>query len=218
MAKLQKRKLALQLRQKGKSYSEIKSILGVSKGTLSLWLREYPLSEEKIRELRDWNQKRIEHYIETRRKKKEVLLKSIYEKEKKYILPLSDRELFIAGLFLYWGEGAKTKMSWLSLSNSDPLMIKFFLKWIVMLGIPKEKIGVRVHLYKDMKISSELKFWSKTINISLSQFKKPYIKKSNRKDLTYKSFGHGTCNLIINDAVLARKILMGLQVIRDSVV
>ena len=57
MAKLQKREMALQLRKLGKSYSDIKASIGVSKSTLSLWLREYPLPPERIKELRDNNTK-----------------------------------------------------------------------------------------------------------------------------------------------------------------
>ena len=109
MAKFKIRERAVLLRKEGKSYSEIKSLLKVSKSTLSLWLRDYPLSQEKIRELRDWNQKRIENYRETRRRQRESILNDIYKHEKDVILPLSKRELFLTGLFLYWGEGGKTK-------------------------------------------------------------------------------------------------------------
>lgn len=43
---------AIKMRESGMSYSQIKAELGVSKSTLSLWLRDLPLSDERIRELR----------------------------------------------------------------------------------------------------------------------------------------------------------------------
>ncbi len=215
MAKFKIRERAVLLRKEGKSYSEIKSLLKVSKSTLSLWLRDYPLSDKKIRELRDWNQKRIENYRETRRKNRENLLRGVYNHEKNNILPFSRRELFLAGLFLYWGEGGKTQLFSLSVSNNDPAMVRFFISWFKNLGVSKKDLHIRLHLYEDMVIKKEVMFWSDVLDIPTSQFKKSYIKKSRFKNLTYKSFGHGTCNVIVNSGVLAKKVLMGLQVIRD---
>ena len=71
MARFRDHAKALILRKQGKSYSQIKTILKVSKSTLSLWLRDYPLSRQRIRELRDWSEQRIEKCRETKRKKKD---------------------------------------------------------------------------------------------------------------------------------------------------
>jgi len=43
MARFQDKEKALALRKQEMSYSQIKSILGISKSTLSSWLRDYPL-------------------------------------------------------------------------------------------------------------------------------------------------------------------------------
>ena len=59
---------AIKMRESGMSYSQIKAELGVSKSTLSLWLRDLPLSDTRLRELRDFNQVRIE---KTRLKKQQ---------------------------------------------------------------------------------------------------------------------------------------------------
>lgn len=217
MAKRKEKQQAIHLRKLGKSYSQIKQEVGVSKSTLSYWLQDYPLRPERLRELRDLNQVRIENYRETRRRKREAFLKIIYEQEKKKILPLARREMFIGGLFLYLGEGGKTKPFELSLSNTDPAIIKMFIYWLtIVLQIPRNKLKIKLHLYKDMIIDKETKFWSKELGILLSQFKKPYIKKTLYRSITYKrGFGHGTCNVIIGDASLAKRIFMGLQVVRD---
>ncbi|QQG42564.1 MAG: helix-turn-helix domain-containing protein [Candidatus Giovannonibacteria bacterium] len=217
MAKIKERQKALRLRKLGQSYAQIKKVLGVSKSTLSYWLRNHPLSVKRIRELRDWNQARIEHYIETRRRKRENILREIYIKEKNIILPLSQQEIFIGGLFLYLGEGGKTKEYELSLSNTDPAILKIFIHWLTkILNVPKNKLRIKLHLYEDMNVRGEIKFWSEELKIPFSQFTKPYIKKTKRSSLTYKGgFGHGTCNVIIGDAKLAKRIFMGLEVIRD---
>ena len=219
MARLLDKQKALELREQGKSYSQIKAELGISKSTLSYWLRDYPLSPERIRELRDFNHQRIERYIETRRVKRESRLKVIYDLEKRIIFPLSKRDTFIAGLFLYWGEGLKSKMDEVSLSNTDPAAIKFFIYWAKeCLGVPSKKINLRLHFYNDMDVDTETNFWIKTLKIPKSQFNKPYIKKSLHSGVIYNKggFGHGTCNARIYNARLSEKVVLGIKSIRDN--
>ena len=109
MARKQDKDKAIGLRLKGYSYSQIKEELGVSKSTLSVWLDKYPLSPERIRELRDRNPQRIESYINTMRKKREQKFLIALEKARRDIGKLTKRDLFIGGFFLYWAEGGKTK-------------------------------------------------------------------------------------------------------------
>jgi transcriptional regulator with XRE-family HTH domain len=45
------REIAVAMREEGRSYREIRDVVGVSKSTLSLWLRDVPLSEEQQRAL-----------------------------------------------------------------------------------------------------------------------------------------------------------------------
>lgn len=213
-----KRAEALILRKQEMSYSQIKDILKVSKSSLSYWLRDYPLSKERINELGSNNEKRIERYRETRRKTKEKRLKEFYIEQKKKIFPLSKRDLFIAGLFLYWGEGGKTLSSQVSVSNTDPSVVKFFLEWMEdIFDIPKNKVKFCVHLYNDMDIAKEISFWVEKLGVSESQFTKPYIKKTSSLRINQKGgFGHGTCNARFGNARLSEQILMGIKAISDK--
>lgn len=216
MARFKEHQLALALRKQGKSYSQIKEELGLSKSTLSVWLRKYPLSRERINELRGRSETRIEKYRQTMQRKKDVRLAQYYKEEKKKWLPLSARELFLSGLFLYWGEGGKTIHGQVSINNTDPDVLKFTLYWIrIALKIPKDKIQVYLHLYNDMDIQKEINFWSKKLNMSEKYFSKPYIKKSTRAGLTQKGFGHGTCGLRVNNTVLKERILMAIKAMAD---
>lgn len=217
MTKVKERQKALKLRLKKKmSYSQIKEIVGVSKSTLSYWLRDYPLSKERINELRGRSERRIEKFRQTMRAKREKRLKEFYGEEARKWWPLSRRELFIAGLFLYWGEGGKSVYHTISLNNTDPKVVKFTLYWLTKaLKVPKEKIRVYLHLYSDMDVEKEMEFWSKELKIPLSQFVKPYIKKSKKADIDHKGFGHGTCGLLITNTRLKERILMGIEAIAD---
>jgi len=187
MARFKDREKALILRKQGLSYSQIKKTLKLSKSTLSVWLRGYPLSKQRIRELRDWNEQRIEKYRETMRQKRETRLNQFYKEQKKLIFPLSKREIFLAGLFLYWGEGSKNNNANLSISNTDPSIIKFFINWLIgNLSVSKEKIKIHLHLYEDMNINKEIDFWSSELNVPLNQFTKPYIKNTSSIRINHK--------------------------------
>ena len=75
---------------------------------------------------------------------------------------------------LYWGEGEKNvKNSSVSLTNSDPGMIRAFYIFLVnSMHIPKEKITFRLLLYPDLIEAVQQKFWSMTTGIDMSQFRK----------------------------------------------
>lgn len=213
MAKRQEKNLAIKLRKEGKSYSQIQEVVSVGKGTLSDWLKDYPLSKERLVELRDKSSKRIESYRNTCKKRREKILEKAYNKAKLDIGKLSKRDLFIAGLFMYWGEGTKTFNTVTSVSNTDPAVLKLFIKWLNNLGIDKKDLRVKIHLYSDMNINDEINFWSKELSIPLSQFRKPYIKKSSAENINYTrgNFGHGTCNVLFYNRELNDYILMGLS-------
>jgi hypothetical protein len=207
---------AITMRRKGASYSQIRENIKVSKSTLSLWLRDLPLSDKRIRELRDFSEIRIEKYRETRRKKRESRWDGVRVAAEKTLGSLSERELLIAGLFLYWGEGTKTTPHLVCVSNTDPVMLRFFIRWLTLLGVPKKRLRVKIHLYKDMDVQKEQKYWSKILNIPLAQFRKPYVKSSNQSGLSYpQRFKHGTGNVMFGNRDVAERVSMSLDYIRS---
>ncbi|HUQ84746.1 MAG TPA: helix-turn-helix domain-containing protein [Candidatus Limnocylindrales bacterium] len=220
MSRNKDRQRAIVLRQSGKTYGEIRAELNVSKGTLSGWLQDYPLTENQLVLLKTSVDKRRylarEKTSITKQVNRQNKLDIIYLQQQKEYLTLSKRELFLAGLFLYWGEGGKTEKGMLSISNTDPGVLKFSLYWIIKsLDVPKDKIQVRLHLYDDMIIEEAVDYWSKMLNIEKKQFAKPYIKKSTREGLSYKGYGHGTCMLRVYDTRLKERILMSIKAMAD---
>ncbi len=204
---------AIKMRESGMSYSQIKAELGVSKSTLSLWLRDLPLSDTRLRELRDFNQVRIEKTRLKKQQKRSMRLDSVANIASVNIGTISNRELLIAGFFLYWAEGGKTKNYTTTLSNTDPVMIRAFIKWLALIGGSKEKVYVRLHLYSDMTEKKEIEYWSREIDLPQKQFRKSYIKTSKLSDLTYVTKGHGTCNVIFPGRDVTEYVLQGLKVI-----
>ncbi|MDB5255299.1 MAG: hypothetical protein JWL92_675 [Candidatus Nomurabacteria bacterium] len=207
---------AIHMRQKGMSYSEIRKELNVSKGTLSAWLSGIELTTEQIAALKNIPQ-RIERYRETVQKRNKARLEAVYEKAKKDIGDFSQKELLLAGLMLYWGEGTKALPAHVALTNTNPGMLKFFLKWLDLFNVDKSKIKVRLHLYSDMDIDTTMLYWSKELSLPLAQFRKPYIKKTESSSITYRnSFKMGTCSVTYGSAPLYEYIMMCIKVLENS--
>lgn len=216
MAHKELKEKAIALRRSGMSYSQIKESIPVSKSTLSVWLEKYPLSPQKLRELRDNSPKRIESFRNTMKKKRDARIAVHAARAMKDLGKLTKRELFIAGFFLFWGEGSKTRRPEVSLANTDPKMIKFFIHWIELLGLDKKKMRFTFHFYEDMNVEKELMFWSKTLGVPKASFYKPYIKKSKLAGISYRNgFGHGTCNARYLNQDMNDYVLCGLMQIGD---
>ncbi len=216
MARYADREKATQLRLQGKSYSEIKATLGIPKSTLSGWLQDYPLSPEKIRELRDLNPRRIENYRNTRAKQREARFQKDFDRVAEDIKKIMQRDLFVGGFFLYWAEGTKLRRASAELTNTNPAMLRCFIEWLSLLGVTKTRLRVLLQLYADMDAHAQVTYWSDQLGIPKDQFRKPYIKKSNRAGITYKGgYGQGTCTVIINDQQISSYIKMGVKYVME---
>ncbi|MFH1186597.1 MAG: helix-turn-helix domain-containing protein [Candidatus Levyibacteriota bacterium] len=220
MARLNDRAKAIRLRKQGKTYSEIRREINVSKSTLSDWIAKLPLTTKQIIQLEKTRKKNkflsIEKIRITKQKKRESRINVTYKREKERWSSLSKKELELAGIFLYWGEGTKRMNGPIVVNNTDPEMLTFTLCWMVnALEIPKKRIKVTLQLYKDMDIKKEMKYWSKVLKLPLSQFAKPYIKQSTRVKIDHKGFGHGTCGLLVSNILIKEKIMMTIKAISN---
>lgn len=214
MAHRELKEKVLEMRKQGMSYSQIKAVVKVSKGTLSLWLRDMPLSREKINELRALNPQRIERYRNTMAAKRRVRLDDAYRVASKEIGVLNSREIFLCGLFLYWGEGTKIGDSTVEITNTDPAMIKFTLSWFENLGISKNLLVARLKIYKDTNVEEITDFWSNILGFKKDQFRF-HIKNTNQADITYKSgYGHCTCSISYGSTKLRNHIMQSLVYIK----
>tara|TARA_B100000745_G_scaffold49034_1_gene29357 strand:- start:9345 stop:10016 length:672 start_codon:yes stop_codon:yes gene_type:complete len=212
------RQKAIDLRVKKElSYSEIKRQLGVSKSTLSYWLKEYPLSERKIKELRKkgWEKGEVsrERFRNTMRRKQEAVDKKILKKYLAQFKRINNDSYFIAGLMLYLGEGDKKNRARIGLANTDPFIIIFFIEWLQrFLKTPKEKIRIQLHLYEAMNIKKETRYWQKVTKIPLGQFYKIQVRKRKKNSFSYEgSQSHGTCSIFVSSTEKKREIMMAIK-------
>jgi len=191
---------ALSLREKGLSYREILEEVPVAKSTLSLWLQSVGLSKRQKQRLTD---KKLASARRGALKKKEdriLRTKIIKEAAEKEVGKLTEREKWLIGIALYWGEGSKEK-EWAPGSptqfiNSDPLMIKFFLGWLLKIcKIPENMLIFDIFLHENHKhrIGKVVEYWSSQTGFSKNCFQHVYYKKNKihtkRKNTDNSYFG-----------------------------
>jgi hypothetical protein len=98
---------------------------------------------------------------------------------------LTERELFVAGVGLYWAEGSKDKpysrRENVTFVNSDPGVIRLYLAWLHLLGVESERIGYRVMIHITADTEGAKCYWADIVGVDVSVFQKTTIKKHNPK-------------------------------------
>lgn len=206
--KLKEKIRAITLRKLGKSYSEIRKKVKVSKGTLSLWLRDIkliPVQEKRLYvTLRRRNAYRG---AKVQQKRRQERTRQIINEAKKEVKYLFKNPLFLSGLMLYWAEGDKSdERAEVKFSNSDPAMIEFMMKWFRKIcKVPEEKFRIALYIHELFCRKDIEQYWSKIINIPLTQFYRTQVKPTSLKHRKNRLYD-GTCAIRISDRDLFRRI------------
>lgn len=217
MARSKEKNKALELRRQGESIREIAKRVGVAKSTASLWCRDIQLSSRQINILHERMVKGgYKGRMKGARAQYDRRLEKI-EEEKRWgrtqIKKLSERELFLVGLALYWGEGNK-KTRGVRISNSDPAIINLMIRWLREIWkIEPERFTFSIFIniiHKDRVNDVEM-YWSKKTGIPREQFYKTILIKAKNKKV-YKNFNihYGTAMLGIRRPAEIYYKIMGL--------
>ncbi len=174
---------ARELRLQGWTYDRIQVELGCSKSSISLWVRDLPKPERRTsaEQARLANRLRWEHELavrdEARQRTKAAAAEQIGE--------MSARDLFVAGVALYWAEGSKDKpyarRESVLFVNSDPGVIRLYLSWLNLLGVGPERLTYRLMIHMTADVRSAERYWAELVGIDASALQKTTIKKHNPK-------------------------------------
>ena len=225
MSKVKKQKEARILRKKGLSLGKIAMELKVSKGSVSRWCENIILTKDQEINLHQqmvrgsYLGRMIGVQIQKDRKKKTI--EGCLDKAKRDILKLKRNELFLSGLSLYWGEGAKSGSN-VRFYNSDALVIKFVMEWFrKSLHIENSRFMMYVNINKAHKnrLKDITKYWSEITDIPIDQFRKPtLIKVKNIKEYENFSEHYGTLSIRISKSKnLLYQILAWIKVLSMAV-
>lgn len=200
---VQEREKAIELRRKGLSYNEILRHIPVAKSSLSLWLKELPLTKSEkdvLKKRKDSNisRGRIKAAAELRKRrlnreeestKRAINLFDIYKNE----------PLFHTGIALYWAEGAKTSNRW-SLINTDVDLIKVMVYWLKeYLEVGREDINFRLFIHKPYADGSCETWWKTKLGVGDAEFLKTIYKDTKHK-VKQKPGHHGCLRIEVKNS------------------
>lgn len=179
------RDAAFRMRLAGHSYNEIHAALGVPKATLSGWFKHVVLSDTARARLASRTRLGSATLIKRNKMqthKAEQRAREIRASAKEKIPTLTKRDMLIIGTVLYWAEGykrlqvrdGKERMGHsISFVNSDPAMIKAFLRFLnEILQVSRNEIHLTMRLYPHINEESARRYWMNITKLPSSCFQR----------------------------------------------
>ncbi|OHB11476.1 MAG: hypothetical protein A3G05_00450 [Candidatus Zambryskibacteria bacterium RIFCSPLOWO2_12_FULL_45_14] len=217
MYSIQIKNRAKLLRKKGGSIYDIARKLGLRPTTVSYWCKDIKLSDSLIRRISDEGKKkaRAAMLVYTEKQRTGRLQRQTMERKtgKKLLGRLSRRDLMMAGLGLYWGEGYKGNNGELGFTNSNPDVIRFYLSWLTISGISKKDLIFRLtinYVFRSQAKSLKL-FWLKKLGVKENQFTKTTIIKTilKKADISRNNTYKGTLRVKVRRGNAFKNRILG---------
>jgi hypothetical protein len=215
---------AIEMRKKGMTYGEIRNKLNISipKSTLSDWCNNILLDPRSMLLIDRARRKNISkgHVFAMRanRIKRTNYLQSIRDKNVDLKDVFKNKDVIKISLsMLYLGEGSKTRKGSMMFGNSDPEIIKLFLRMLrFCYDLDEEKFRCTLQCRADHNIKALEKYWSKITNIPLKKFYKARIDPRTigkiSKNLNYK----GVCRIDYFSAHIYNELMTIIKLIYET--
>ena len=219
--KLIEKEKARALRKRGKSINQIVKEAGLTKSSVSLWVRDIVLTKAQKNKLseRGRSVESIEKRRLVRLSNEQAKRQVVIDKAKKDFNFISLEQLKLVGIILYLGEGGKTERGVARLSNSDPVVIKIMMRFFrEICEVPEEKFRGNVHTFAHADVEKTENYWSKITGIPRSQFHKTYIKPSSASLQKRYTLPFGTFSINVCDTKLFLTIMGWIERIKELTV
>ena len=214
-AKSEKRLLAEQLRiEEGYSYNEISQQVGVSKSTLSHWLKHISLTleqEQRIQQRIEDNQTSfVAKARKTNQKRFRDAREQAFQTGVKIIshLPDNDNIHELALAMLYLGEGDKTGNR-IQLANTDPVVLQYFL-WALekLYQVKRSEMSLRLNLVEAARpLEDNMKaWWAEQLGCLEAQFLKTQFDQRSKNPKLTGNY-RGVCTITYNDTYLYERLV-----------
>ena len=209
--KAKERKLARKLRRFGWSVRSIAEHINCSKGSVSEWVHDIPLTSEQIEKLKSNQDKGRAKAANHPNSPKQVWAKIRDDIISSALDDIPSNcsldTLKVVGSALYWAEGYKAGVNMVNFSNSDPTMIALMMQFFKKVcGVNSTKFRGVVHIHPHLDRKKALVFWSKVSGIPLDQFHKTQLAISRASKHKRDTLPLGTFRIVICDARLQSRI------------
>jgi DNA-binding XRE family transcriptional regulator len=208
--KTAERELARALRREhGLSVKRLARVIGVSRSSISLWVRDIELTPTQEAALL-----RAGAAGGAASRSRALARKRAAQDEGRNAARRGNR-LHMAGCMLFWAEGSRSRNA-VQFTNSDPCMAAFFLHFLrACFAVPDTKVRVCCNLFADhlerqQKIE---RHWLDALQLPPTCLTKTMVnryskhsQKKRRNKLPY-----GTCRLTVHDTLLAQHLYGAIQ-------
>lgn len=156
MPMLTKDELRFLYEGRGSSVMEVAAEVGCSANAITYWMNKYGIKRRTIAE-------------------------AIYQKHNpdgdpftlKPVRTMADAKLLGMAIGLYWGEGTKSNKYAVRLGNTDPELLKTFIRFLIELcQVQKSDLHFGLQIFTDIDPQEALAFWTQQLDVEPSQFYK----------------------------------------------
>ncbi len=162
------------LRRLGWTYSEIRKVIPVPKGTLSGWCAGVELTEDQVAAIARRTRSALGVPRDTQWRRRDQIA-AIRQDAAAQVPQLLSEPLWLAGTTMYWAEGAKTSNR-LSLANSDPRILRLFVNWVDAFLRSEPEYVLKLNLHYGNDEPAARRFWETELGMIEPRFYKTFIK------------------------------------------
>jgi transcriptional regulator with XRE-family HTH domain len=215
--KPEKLEMATYYRKRGFSYSEIASICGVSKATVSNWLAAKKFSQQvkadNTAKAAKANKSRLALVNKARQAERTARYREAERSAAIEFRHYRKDPAFIGALLMYRAVGDLNHPTQLRVSSNDAELHRIFIKFAcTYLGVQKEDIRCWLLLYENQSATVEVRWWSKKLKLPVARFGKSQVH-SGHTDVLHNATG----NTIIGSTVMKHKLKRWLELALKTV-
>jgi transcriptional regulator with XRE-family HTH domain len=214
--KTNERARARELRvSEGWSIKQIAREVGVSRSSVSLWVRDIELTDAQRAALLErnpaFNRQRSGWLVVAARRR----AARVRAQEQGRALARRGDTLHVAGCMLYWAEGSKMRNS-LQFCNSDPEMIRFFVRFLrAYFPLSDEQIRVTCYLYPDHAWQQRQveQYWLDVLGLGRSSLCRSVVNRISRSSQgkRIRTLPNGMCRVVVNRTDVVQSVWGSIQ-------
>lgn len=206
--KYDEKKQAIALRHGGQSIKDIASKLNVAVSSVSVWVRDVPLSHLQRTTLKSnsFSSSAVEKRRASRLTNESAKRNLVIAKSAAEIRNLTLHDIWLMGTMLYWAEGGKTQRM-VRFSNGDPNMHKLMMQFFrLVCTVNESKLRGYIHIHDHLDFEAAELYWADITNIPPSQFFKTYRKLNSIQTSKKDTLPYGVLDVYVLDTNLFLQI------------
>jgi Putative ATPase subunit of terminase (gpP-like) len=207
--KIDERRQARELRARSWTLLDIARELGVSKSSVSVWVRDVEFLP------RPRNRGHSSHKPHPLTVKKQAEIERCRVEAGVTVGHLSERDLSMFCIGLYAGEGSKTRGT-IGFANTNPTYLAITVAWLRrQFEIDESRLRAKVYLHQGLDLEAAQAFWSKVLDIPLDRFSKPYRAIADPTRRTSKHL-NGCATLLYSCSHTHRRVMAMIEAVTSS--